>query len=240
MSASVLLGSLPALAIIDATSIGTLVIPIMLLVAGRGRGTASRTATYLLVIGVFYWVLGAALLAGLLPLYRSLGHLLAGETARLVLAIVGGVLVAWSFWSDPKAIRKRGGDPEASARRWAVRARTAVESRRRLAMLAVAAGLIEAASMVPYLAAMGLITESGMGLASGLLVLAGYCAVMIAPGLALAGVRAAAGDRIDAWLDRAEAWATRSAASAFSWGIGIIGAVILVNTLPALLSAHAS
>ena len=89
--------------------------------------------------------------------------------------------------------------------------------------------------MIPYLAAMGIIADMGIGLGGGALVLVGYCAVMIVPGAVLCGVRAALGARADAFLDRVHEWAVKNVTSAFSWVVGIIGVIILLNTIgPAL------
>ncbi|MFC0674890.1 GAP family protein [Brachybacterium hainanense] len=236
MSAAGPLG-LVVLALIDSTSVGTLVIPLMMLVgsAGPARRVAGRTVLYLLAIGAFYWVLGVLLLAGLLPLLERAQGLLATPAASVLLAAIGAALVVWSYRSDPATIRKRGGDPEASSRRWAERVQRAADSLRLLVGLALLAGVVEAASMIPYLAAMGILADMGVGLGGGAVILMGYCAVMIAPGLLLAGARMLAGSRADALLGRIHTWAIRNAASAFSWAVGIIGVLILLRTLgPAL------
>src|SRR5699024_5434345 len=128
---------------------------------------------------------------------------LAAPPVMVVLAVIGGLLVWWSFRIDPAAVRKRGGDPEASARRWTDRARRAAGRPRLLVGLALLAGVVEAASMIPYLAAMGIIADIGIGLGPGALVLVGYCAVMIVPAAALCGVRALLGGRADRALDGA-------------------------------------
>lgn len=187
------------------------------------------------MIGLFYLLLGIALLAGLLPLLESFGPQLSAPGVMLVLAVGGVLLVIWSFRLDPKSVRRRGGDPEASARRWTDRARRASGRPGLLVALALLAGVIEAASMIPYLAAMGIVADMGIGLGGGALVLVGYCAVMILPGAVLCGVRAALGGRADAFLDRAHDWAVKNATSAFSWVVGIVGVIILLNTIgPAL------
>lgn len=225
------------LALVDSTSMGTLVIPVILLVVGQGGALriAGRSLLYLAVIGLFYLLLGIALLAGLLPLLESFGPQLSAPGVMLVLAVGGVLLVIWSFRLDPKSVRRRGGDPEASARRWTDRARRASGRPGLLVALALLAGVIEAASMIPYLAAMGIIADTGIGLGGGALVLVGYCAVMILPGAVLCGVRAALGGRADAFLDRAHDWAVKNATSAFSWVVGIVGVIILLNTIgPAL------
>src|SRR5699024_3436116 len=102
-----------------------------------GVRVAGRTLLYLAVIGLFYLALGIALLAGLLPVVERLGPALAAPPVMVVLAVIGGLLVWWSFRIDPAAVRKRGGDPEASARRWTDRARRAAGRPRLLVGLAL-------------------------------------------------------------------------------------------------------
>ena len=92
------------------------------------------------------------------------------------------------------------------------------------------AGLIEAASMIPYLAALGIIADMGIGLPRGALVLVGYCAVMILPALLLCGARVLLGERGDRFLERVHDRAVRHASGAFSWTVGIIGVILLLNT----------
>src|SRR5690625_557906 len=111
--------ALLVLALIDATSMGTLVIPVILLVTGEGGAlrVAGRTLLYLGVIGLFYLALGIGLLTGLLPLLVVISPWLGSAPVMFLLALAGLGLVIWSFHIAPAAIRKRGGDPEASARR---------------------------------------------------------------------------------------------------------------------------
>lgn len=227
------------LALVDSTSMGTLVIPVILLVVGQGGAArvAGRTLLFLAVIGTFYLLLGVALLAGLLPLLEAYGDLLSSPPVLLAIGLLGVGLVVWSFRLDPKAIAKRGGDPEASARRWTDRARRAAGRPSLLVGLALLAGLVEAASMIPYLAAMGIIADMGAGLGRGALVLVGYCAVMVLPGTLLCGVRAALGGRADRALERVHDWAVRSAAGAFSWTVGIVGVLLALNTLGPAIQA---
>ncbi|MEJ6548501.1 GAP family protein [Corynebacterium sp. USCH3] len=233
--------SLTVLALVDSTSIGTLVVPLLLLVVSGGAGGSARkvvaaTFYYLAVIGVFYWAVGVALTAGALPLLERFGDTLTSSGAMTVYAVLGVVLVVWSFRIDPKAIRRRGGDPEAGARRWSERVRGASTSYRALTGLALLAGLAELATMVPYLAAIGIIVDSGTGLARSAAVLAAYCVVMVVPAAVLAVARLVGGARLDGLLARVHDWSVRGAAGAFSWAVGIVGVVIVLNTAPTALS----
>ncbi|MCJ7859748.1 GAP family protein [Corynebacterium kalidii] len=232
--------TLAVLALVDSTSIGTLVVPVLLLVVGGAGVGAVRIATstvyYLMVIGLFYWAVGLALAAGALPLLERFGDALASPGAMTVYAVIGVLLVVWSFRIDPKAIRKRGGDPEAGARRWAERVRTASLSYRALTGLALLAGLAEVATMVPYLAAIGVIVDSGAGIGRAAVLLAAYCALMVAPAALLAAARIFAGRHLDGVLTRVHDWSIRSAAGAFSWAVGIVGVVVVLNTAPTALA----
>lgn len=228
--------SLPILALVDSTSIGTLIVPVLLLVTlGTRAGSVIRTMYYLLVIGIFYWLLGVVLTAGAMPLFERFGDALTARPAMAVYAVVGALLLAWSFRIDPKAIRKRGGDPEAGARRWLTKVQGAGSSFRGLTVLAIGAGVVEVATMLPYLVAIGIIADSGIGIAMAAGVLAGYCLVMSLPAILIACGRAVAGARLDGFLERVQSWGIRHAANTLSWTVGIVGVVILLNTAPAVL-----
>jgi divalent metal cation (Fe/Co/Zn/Cd) transporter len=95
-----------------------------------------------------------------------------------------------------------------------------------LATLAVAAGLVEVATMLPYLAALGLIGTQGPAWpVSGLWILA-YCLVMIAPALVLTAARVLAARLVERPLGRLDAWLTRNAATTTAWVVGIVGFLV--------------
>ena len=87
--------ALLVLALIDATSMGTLVIPVILLVTGEGGAlrVAGRTLLYLGVIGLFYLALGIGLLTGLLPLLDVISPWLGSAPVMFLLALAGLGLV---------------------------------------------------------------------------------------------------------------------------------------------------
>lgn len=100
--------------------------------------------------------------------------------------------------------------------------------------LALTAGLVEVASMLPYIAAITLLSQSGMGWPTSGLVLVGYCLVMIAPAMLLLVARIGAGRALAPGLQRIDAWMTKHAGSALSWIVGIVGVVLVINTAPTL------
>lgn len=106
---------------------------------------------------------------------------------------------------------------------------------RGLTVLAIGAGVVEVATMLPYLVAIGIIADSGLGIAMAAGVLAGYCLVMSLPAILFACGRAVAGARLDGFQERVQSWGIRHAANTLSWTVGIVGVVILLNTAPAVL-----
>ncbi|MEU4216016.1 GAP family protein [Actinoplanes sp. NPDC026623] len=91
-----------------------------------------------------------------------------------------------------------------------------------LAGLAPAAAAAELTTMLPYLAAIGLLTGSGLAAAQIALIMAGYCLLMILPALLLLlAVRLAAGDRAEPPLRKVGDWLAGS--NALSWIVGVVG-----------------
>lgn len=233
--------TLMLLALVDSTSMGTLVLPLVLLlflpVGGRlaARAIALRVALYLAVIALFYWLLGLLLLSGVRLALEPLGEILSSRAGAVVVIAVGIGLIILSWWIDPKEIRKRGGDPDASIRRWVERAQRAARTKTGWVALALAAGMVEVATMLPYLAAIGGLGRSDLSFWASAVALIAYCVIMILPALVLAAVRFLLGHRVDAPVARLRDWAVRTAPTTVAWVVGIVGVVILVRVVPTLM-----
>ncbi len=230
------MAALGGLALVDSTSFGTLGMPAAMLVQRRIR--VGMVLLFLATIACFYWLLGLGLVLGAGAALELLGG--AGEQTWLLWAqaIAGAALFAASFlidsawWKNRRALRQTEGQP----RRRGLISRVLGEHARPATIVAVAlvAGLIEAASMLPYLAAVGLITNSNLDLAHIATVLAGYVAVMCLPALALLGARFILAHRIEPLLDRLNAWLSRAGDGALSWALGIVGSLVAADALSRL------
>ncbi|MCK2217882.1 GAP family protein [Actinomadura sp. ATCC 31491] len=199
--------TLAALALVDSTSFGTLVIPVYLLLSG-GRSRTSGLLVYLATIAAFYFLVGVALMLGLSAALDGFGEALSSPAAYWTQLVLGAGLFALSFplgRRPPRRSAPRTGGPGT------------------MVLLGLTAGAVEVATMVPYLAAVGLMTTSGLPAAQWLPLLAGYVLVMIAPPLALMALRGVAGAWLEPRLERLRAWLTRHSASMVSWAVGIIG-----------------
>ncbi|GAA1956952.1 GAP family protein [Agromyces allii] len=219
-----LLGALAVLALVDSTSFGTLLIPVwLMLVPGRLRH--SRILLYLATVAGFYLLVGLALLtiaSVALPQLMELASTTPFLWAQLV---VGAGLLVASFFVGGKR-RREGGGPGRFAR-WRERAVTDAAGERSSVLplmgLAVAAAGVEVASMLPYLIGIGMLSSSDLDAPARVLVLVGYCVVMVLPALVLLAVRTVASRAIESGLARMSGWLERNAAETTAWIVGILG-----------------
>lgn len=232
---------LAGLALADSLSLGALAIPVWLLLAPRLR--PARVVAYLVTLGVFYFAVGVLALLGLRPLLTSF-EIDVNDARVLLLGLVAGVaLLVLSFAMDSKKARQRRAAGESSRRlsRWRARAVGGVDSAGRgqvvavgtasVIGLAVAAGVAEIATMVPYIAAVGVITTGGVPIPLALTLLGGYCAVMLLPAAVLLLLRLAGGRAVEGILQRIDWWFARHGMSTLSWLIGIVGVILIIHTI---------
>ncbi|MDR7384306.1 GAP family protein [Promicromonospora iranensis] len=244
LTGAALIGALAVLALIDSTSFGTLLIPVWLLMS-PGRVRVGRMLVYLGSIAGFYALVGLAILLGAGAVSDTLGTLSSNRPFLIAQLVLGVGLVAWSFKLDPIG-GKKPAEPAAGTdvpgrpgrlSRWRERVLGSESgSGGALATLAVGAGLVEVASMLPYLAALGLIGTQGPGWPmSGVWVL-GYCLVMIVPALVLMAARLVAARLVERPLGRLDRWLTKNAASTTAWVVGIVGFLVARDAISRLWS----
>jgi hypothetical protein len=101
-------------------------------------------------------------------------------------------------------------------------------------LLALTAAAIEAASMIPYLAAIGFLTASELSLIGRSVVLFWYCLLMITPALLLLVARLSLHGHVSPILMKLEAILSRNANEAIAWGLSLIGLYLVVDSLKAL------
>ena len=235
-----LLAPLLALALIDSTSFGTLLIPLWLMLT-PGRLMPGRIMVFLATVGAFYLVVGLALLGGALAVLDDVGGGLDGPAARVVQLVVGVVLLVLGLTVEPltpagkakRAARLAERGP-GRVERWRARAGTGVGTVRGLVGLALTAATVELGSMLPYLAAIGLLSTSGVSVGEGAVLLAGYCVVMIAPALVLLALRVVMHERVSPALARLEAWLSRNAREALAWVLFVLGLYLTGGAVQAL------
>ncbi len=228
------------LALVDSTSVGTLLLPVWFLLV-PGRVQARRLLVFLGTITGFYLLVGLALLTGAGTLRDRAAQLADSPALAVLQLLLGASLFVLGF------LMGRRRDGEGARRpgrvlRWRDRAMSAGEDGAGggtgvLVGLALGAGLLEVATMLPYLAAVGLLSTSDLDAVARAGLLAGYCLVMVLPALVLLGLRLGAARWVQPLLVRVGAWLERSGAEATAWVVGIVGFLLArdaLGRLPAL------
>ncbi|GAA4422640.1 GAP family protein [Georgenia halophila] len=231
-------GLLGLLALADSTSFGTLLIPIwLLLVSGRPR--PGRLLVYLGTVAGFYFVVGLLLSVGAGLFLTDIQAWTETDAGAAVLVVTGAALIVAAFLIDRR--RKVGRNKEGGGRllRWRDRVMSAESgSARPLMALALTATAAEVASMLPYLVAIGVMTDADLPPAAHLGVLAAYCLVMIVPALMLLALRLVAHRVVQPLLVRINDWLTRSAGDWMPWIVGILGFLLLSEGADQLPGVH--
>lgn len=216
-----LLLPLLALALVDSTSFGTLVLPALLVIRRRYVDRASLAIYFATVCG-FYFVLGVGLVLGLDAILEWGTDVLESRVALWIQLVLGIALAAWGILSpSPK---KKGKDSSTRRIPTTYQPRTMV-------MLGLGAAVVEAATMLPYLGAIGLLLNADLGIGPILLILAMYCVVMVLPAIVLIGLADIFGERIWPRLERVVNWLEHESAVTLLWMVAIIGVLMIRNAL---------
>lgn len=264
--------SLALLALIDGLSIGTLLIPVFLLLH-PGRVRAGRILLYLVTIATFYLLVGLLFLWGLVNLVDVASDFLASTAGMIIRLVVGAALLITAIvmptgdkkgptpspseitpptasaphvspWTGLPTVH----DQNASARmappapattvgvdaaprtgrvtRWRDRLLDPRTRGTAVMAVAVAAGLVEVATMLPYIVGMTMLADAGIDTPLRVLSLVGYCVLMIVPAIVLLILRLVAAPLVQRPLERFAAWMERTGAENTAWIIGIIGFLI--------------
>lgn len=235
--------ALVLLALIDGLSVGTLLLPLFFLLA-PGRPRVARIMLYLATITLFYLLVGVLFMTGLVNVVDFGRDFIASPAGQGTLLVVGlamlaaGILIGVADSQKKKAARAvaagggaDGGPAPAAPQpgrlvRWRDRLLADRASNRAIMGVALAAGLIEVVSMLPYLIGMTLLAEASITMPARYAMLAGYCLVMILPALVLLVARVVAAGLVERPLQRLADWLQRTGSENTSWLLGIVGFLI--------------
>ncbi|WP_141270122.1 GAP family protein [Kocuria varians] len=181
--------ALAGLALLDSTSLGTLVIPLVLVIARR-RVDVGPLSIYFATVVVIYYGLGVGIALGFDMLSDTASQVWSSRPAQWFKLVAGLALFGYGLLA-----------PDPVKREESRKAPTRLSPGTMIA-LGAGAALTEAATMVPYLAANGIITAMPVGWPVRLALLAGYCLVMILPALVLIAAAAMLGERLWPRLER--------------------------------------
>lgn len=207
------------LALLDSLSAGTLVIPLMLVLRQR-RADVRPLTIYFLTVCTSYFLLGVAIQLGFEQARDWLMSVLESDPAYWAQLLVGVVLFLWGVTTK---------DPEKGAPMQVSRPKSLATGA--VFSLALGAVVIEAATMVPYLAAIAILGTLEIAMGVRFAILALYCLVMVLPALLAIALFSVFGDRIWHRLERFLVWVERETKITLLWLAAIIGFFMTANAV---------
>ncbi len=223
----VLLEVMP-LALLDAISISTLVIPIWFLLTPAVLRVPFVHA-YLGLVAAGYLGIGLLLLEGVDAARAGLRGVLDSTTGQAVLVVAGLTLVASGLWHG---LRRPTRPSREGLGRWRERAVGESASIQAVALVAVAAVSLEVATMFPYLLAIDTLDRSGLSWPRQASVLALYCLVMIGPALVMTVLRTWWRRTAAPVLRAVDDWLRRNEREDTAWLLALAGVLVLSVTEP--------
>lgn len=219
------------LALVDSLSVGTLVIPLTLLLRW-GRLRTIPYATYLGTITVAYFALGITLMLGFAGIGPIITEATQTDWAPWVTLVLGAALALFGIVA-PNPRKPEPGETnlptDTTKMQKATRAGLAG-----MVSLALGAAVIEAATMLPYLAAIGIMQSFEITPLLRLALLAAYCIIMVLPAMLAGAAMGLVGDRL---ADRLQRWIPRlnyEAKVTLLWIAAIVGITMVYRSATAL------
>jgi cytochrome c biogenesis protein CcdA len=231
--------ALGGLALADSLSLGTLGLPALMLAQPKVR--VGAVLVYLAVIAAFYWGVGLLLRAGVLATLQVIPDQIPERVLDVAQLVVGVALFAISFLFDGPAARRRAKRRAGPSRweRWQNQLIGAKSRGRSVAVVALGAGLAEVATMVPYLAAVGILTANQVSVAGSAAILGGYCLIMVLPALILLLLRSAFARTVEPLLERVSGWFSRRGGDLIAWVLGVVGVLLALDAINRLTDSVA-
>lgn len=176
-------------------------------------------AVYLGTIVAFFFTLGALIMVGLETVISSWAGVFETQPFLIAQLALGAGLFILSFIVDNKKTRDKplmqsvptGGGMAA------------------MVGLGLSTALLEVATMVPFLAALGILTAAGLAATQWVPLLAWYTVVMVLPPIVLLVVSIVARDWLRPYLERISAWLQKNARSMVGWTLGIVGVLLALD-----------
>lgn len=210
------------LALLDSLSLGTLVIPLALIVHWRAVRVPAL-ATYLVTVAAVYFLLGLGLLLGFASLGSVAERVTQTDVFPWITLILGAALAIFGiFGPDPKK-PEPGQLPK--------RAAGTTSSLPRMVALGLGASLTEVATMLPYIAAMGIIGSWEIPSAAKAGSVGIYCLIMIVPTVILATLALLFGQKFFPRLERLIPRLEYEAKVTLLWIAAIVGIYMVANSV---------
>ncbi|SDS80503.1 GAP family protein [Corynebacterium timonense] len=210
------------LALLDSLSLGTLVIPLALIVHWRAVRVPALTA-YLFTVALVYFLLGLGMLLGFAGLGSVAERVTQTDIFPWITLTLGAALAVFGIFGPDPTKPEPGQLPK--------RATGATSSLPRMVALGLGASLTEAATMLPYIAAMGIIGSWDIPSVAKAGAVGIYCLIMIVPTVLLATLALLFGQKFFPRLERLIPRLEYEAKVTLLWIAAIVGIYMVARSV---------
>lgn len=212
-----LLAPVFGLALLDSVNPSALLVTISLLLTTRSY--RSRVAVYLVAVFLTYFGIGALLMLGLDGVWTTLGGWLDRPVAKAGQGVVGGVLLLFGAFAPSASGRPRAGRDARS------------RSLGGVFLLGVTITVVEFSTALPYLGAIGLLTDADLPAAGWLPMLFAYNVVFVLPPVLLLAAYELVGARLRHRLDGLRDRLERGSRGAWLTILFLVGLFLVADSL---------
>ncbi|WP_165165066.1 GAP family protein [Corynebacterium qintianiae] len=213
------------LALLDSLSLGTLVIPLALIVHWRAVRVPALTA-YLFTVAAVYFLLGLGMLLGFAGLGSVTERVTQTDVFPWITFTLGAALAVFGIFSPDPTKPEPGRLPK--------RAAGTTSSVPSMVALGLGASLTEAATMLPYIAAMGIIGSWDSPSVAKAGAVGIYCLIMTVPTVILATLALLFGQKFFPRLERLIPRLEYEAKVTLLWIAAIVGIYMVIHSVPML------
>jgi cytochrome c biogenesis protein CcdA len=203
------------LAIIDSLNPSALAMTLYLLTT---KGPVSKVASYLAGVFGAYLTTGVLLMLGLGTALAALGEAAEHPVVYAAQGVLGAGLLIYAI----RAPNKNKAPAEWAPRSLGLGA---------LFLLGITITAVEFSTALPYLGAIGLLTNADLAVSQWLPILIAYNVIFVLPPLALLLAYVAYGDRLQARFARYREKLHQGSREAWLWVLGIVGFFLLADSL---------
>lgn len=205
------------LAIVDSANPSALAVTLYPLMADKNY--VPRVVVYVGAVFATYLTIGLLLMLGLTALFSTAEGILHSPAAYGAQAIVGGALLGFAVLAPGNGGKSSGPRLPQSRGLPAI------------VLLGVTVTVLELPTALPYLAAIGIMTNAGMPFLQWMPALVAYNVIFILPPLLLLGAYMVLGRRFEAQFNRWREKLSGGTREAMLWVLGIVGFLLIADAL---------
>lgn len=212
-----LLVPLLGLALLDSLNPSALAVTLYLLLTGKS--IAPKVLTYVAAVFLAYFGIGALLMLGLDAVVAGFGEYFESPITYGIQGVIGAAMLLYSFLAPKKTGKESETRRPRSQRLGAI------------FLLGLTITVVEFSTALPYLGALGILTNADLAAAQWLPILVAYNLIFVSPPLLLLLAYRLFGARLQGRFERYREKIEKGSRDTWLWIVGILGFLLLADSL---------